>query len=113
MPGSKRSRVWIPAPDPGATPPPPAAAPPLRPPLPPARAAASSGDALVKGRGGADGCRVQSMAMADLLVQEQPIDDDAPDAEVGESSETDTPFRGGVFQTESEKTVLLGKDSIQ
>ncbi|EMS56632.1 hypothetical protein TRIUR3_06934 [Triticum urartu] len=51
--------------------------------------------------------------MADLLVQEQPIDDDAPDAEVGESSETDTPFRGGVFQTESEKTVLLGKDSIQ
>nr|XP_040249797.1 basic proline-rich protein-like [Aegilops tauschii subsp. strangulata] len=63
-------RVRIPAPEPRATPPP-APAPPLRPPLPPVRAAASSEDALVKGRGGggADGCRAQSMAMADLLVQ--------------------------------------------
>ncbi|KAM3245425.1 hypothetical protein ACQJBY_056644 [Aegilops geniculata] len=110
MPGRRRvcRRVWITAPEP-------AAAPPLRPPLPPARAAASSEDALVKGRGGggADGCCAQSMAMAmaDLLVQEQL--QNVPDAEVGESSEMDTPFRGGVFQTELEKAVLLGKDSIQ
>ncbi|VAH73151.1 unnamed protein product [Triticum turgidum subsp. durum] len=59
--------VWIPAPEPDA-PPPPAAAPP---PLPPGRgaglAAASSEDALAKGRGAADGCRLESMA--DLFVQ--------------------------------------------
>ncbi|XP_048562012.1 protein BREAST CANCER SUSCEPTIBILITY 2 homolog B-like isoform X9 [Triticum urartu] len=62
--------VWIPAPEPDA-PPPPAAAPPLPPPLPLGRgagiAADPSEDALAKGRGAADGCRVESMA--DLLVQ--------------------------------------------
>ncbi|XP_044974947.1 protein BREAST CANCER SUSCEPTIBILITY 2 homolog A-like isoform X2 [Hordeum vulgare subsp. vulgare] len=64
------SLVWIPAPELGA-PLPPAAAPPPPPPLPPGRGAgiadASSEDALSKGRGAADGCRVESMA--DLLVQ--------------------------------------------
>ncbi|KAM3197159.1 hypothetical protein ACQJBY_072686 [Aegilops geniculata] len=62
--------VWIPAPEPDA-PPAPAAAPPPPPPLPPGRgaglAADSSEDALAKGQGAADGCRVESMA--DLLVQ--------------------------------------------
>ncbi|KAM3347015.1 hypothetical protein ACQJBY_021162 [Aegilops geniculata] len=63
------SQVWVPAPDPDAPPPPPpAAAPPLP---PPGRAAGTAAalfeDAQVKGRGAADGCRVESMA--DLLVQ--------------------------------------------
>ncbi|XP_044355437.1 uncharacterized protein [Triticum aestivum] len=61
------SQVWIPAPDPDAPPPPPAAAPPPPPGRAAGTAAASLEDAPVKGRGAADGCRVESMA--DLLVQ--------------------------------------------
>ncbi|XBH90358.1 hypothetical protein VPH35_082052 [Triticum aestivum] len=69
------SQVWVPAPDPDAPPPPPpAAAPPLPPPGRAAgTAAASFEEALVKGRGAADGCRVESMANHLVQAEEPPV----------------------------------------
>uniref|UniRef100_A0A8R7PPP1 Uncharacterized protein n=1 Tax=Triticum urartu TaxID=4572 RepID=A0A8R7PPP1_TRIUA len=102
------SQVWIPAPDPDAPPPPPAAAPPLPPPGRAAgTAAASFEDAQVKGRGAADGCRVESMA--DLLVQARNklLEGDGMAGATGDAG------KGELFCTGSGRPVSLSERAIR
>ncbi|KAM3197321.1 hypothetical protein ACQJBY_072780 [Aegilops geniculata] len=123
------SQVWVPAPDPDAPPPPPAAAPPppaaappppaaappppaAAPPIPPPGraagiAAASVEDAPVKGRGAADGCRVESMA--DLLVQAQNklLEGDGMAGATGDAG------KGELFRTGSGRPVSLSERAIR
>ncbi|XP_037404277.1 protein BREAST CANCER SUSCEPTIBILITY 2 homolog A-like isoform X3 [Triticum dicoccoides] len=102
------SQLWIPAPDPDAPPPPPAAAPPLPPPGRAAgTAAASFEDAQVKGRGAADGCRVESMA--DLLVQARNklLEGDGMAGATGDAG------KGELFCTGSGRPVSLSERAIR
>ncbi|VAH57277.1 unnamed protein product [Triticum turgidum subsp. durum] len=102
------SQLWIPAPDPDAPPPPPAAAPPLPPPGRAAgTAAASFEDAQVKGRGAADGCRVESMA--DLLVQARNklLEGDGMAGATGDAG------KGKLFCTGSGRPVSLSERAIR